>query len=76
MDGGDGKWIFGALMAALGLLGLFMASRAGDEAFYWTGLAVFLFGVIAVFGLIGKAYRPAHGARHEREEEEEASSPS
>ena len=71
MDHGDGKWVFGGIMALIGLIGLFMASRAADEAFYWTGLAFFLFGVLAIFGLIGRSYEePRHrGGRWEEEEE-------
>ncbi len=69
--GGEGKFVFGALMALLSVIGLFMASRADDQAFYWTGLAVFLFGVPIVFGLIGKSYGPP---REERGEEEGSSS--
>ncbi len=68
-----GKWIFGGIMALLSLVGLFLASRAVDATFYWTGLAFFLFGILVIFGLIGRAYEGSH--RRERwEEEEERSS--
>jgi hypothetical protein len=70
VDNGDGKWIFGGIMALLSLIGLLMASRAIDATFYWTGLAFFLFGVLAIFGLIGKAYGPPPPRRRGSEEEE------
>ena len=70
MEGSDGKWVFGAVMGAIGVLGLFMASRAADQTFYWTGLVFFVFGVIAIFGLIGGAYGPPRRRRHEVDEEE------
>ena len=70
MAGSDGKWVFGAVMGAISVLGLFMASRAADETFYWTGLAFFVFGVIAIFSLIGRAYGPPRRRLHEEEEEE------
>jgi hypothetical protein len=49
-----GPWIVGALMALLSLFGLAMASRATDAAFYGVGLLFFLFGVLFIFGLIGR----------------------
>jgi hypothetical protein len=39
-------------MGLLGLIGLALASAAEDTVFYGTGLALFLFGVLFVFGLI------------------------
>ena len=69
MEGSVGRWVFGAIMGAIGVLGLFMASRAVDQTFYWTGLIFFLFGVIAIFVLIGRAYGPPR-RRHRHEEEE------
>jgi hypothetical protein len=47
-----GPWILGGVMALLSLFGLFVASRAQDDVFYGTGLGLFLFGVLFVFGLI------------------------
>jgi hypothetical protein len=47
-----GPWILGTAMGLLGLLGLALASAAEDTVFYGTGLALFLFGVLFVFGLI------------------------
>jgi hypothetical protein len=58
MDHGYGKWVLGAAMAVLSFVGLLMASRAADAAFYWTGMTLFLFGVLFIFALIGQAYRP------------------
>jgi hypothetical protein len=47
-----GPWILGGVMALLSLFGLFLASAAKDHVFYGTGLALFVFGVLFVFGLI------------------------
>jgi uncharacterized membrane protein len=47
-------WILGALVALLSLFGLFMASGATDAGFYHVGLLFFLFGVLFIFGLIGR----------------------
>ena len=50
----DGIWIAGFLMGLLSLLGLVLASAARDATFYAFGFALFLFGVLFIFGLIGK----------------------
>ena len=47
-----GAWILGAVMVAIALLGLVMASQAVDTIFYVTGLALSAFGVLFVFVLI------------------------
>jgi hypothetical protein len=52
MEGNTGTWVLGAIMGLLGLLGLGLASAAQDNVFYGTGLALFLFGVLFIFGLI------------------------
>jgi hypothetical protein len=49
-----GTWILGAAMGVLGLVGLFVASRAHDGAFYWGGLAVAVVGVAVIYWLIAK----------------------
>jgi hypothetical protein len=49
-----GRWVFGALMTLLAIYGLFAAANARDTGFYIFGLAMFLFGVLFVFSLIGK----------------------
>jgi hypothetical protein len=52
MEGNVGIWILGAVMGVLALIGLGLASAAHDQVFYGTGLALFLFGVLFIFGLI------------------------
>jgi hypothetical protein len=47
-----GPWILGGAMGLLSLFGLFLASAAHDDVFYATGLALFLFGILFIFGLI------------------------
>lgn len=46
------NWILGGVMVVVGLLGLFMASSAGDGIIYATGLVLFAFCVLFIFGLI------------------------
>lgn len=50
--GGAGSWVLGGLIGFVGLVGLFLASRAVDGTLYWVGLLVFLFAVLFVFNLI------------------------
>ena len=62
-------WAAGVAMTLLALFGLVVASGAVDLPFYIFGLALFLFGVACVFGLIarhtggGQAFPPAPGDR-------------
>lgn len=49
-----GNWIMGGTLGLLGLLGLFMASRAHDDMFYFSGLLLFVFSIFFIFRLIGK----------------------
>ncbi|MBI1774015.1 MAG: hypothetical protein HYR63_01580 [Proteobacteria bacterium] len=42
---GIGIWLLGALIGLLGLLGLFLASKAADEAMYIVGLIFFGYAV-------------------------------
>ena len=44
--------LLGVVMGVISLIGLVMASQAHDQAFYYTGLVLFLFGVLFVFALI------------------------
>jgi hypothetical protein len=50
----DGIWIAGFMMGLLSLLGLVLAGAAQDATFHTFGLALFLFGILFIFGLIGK----------------------
>lgn len=49
-----GNWIMGGVIGLLGLLGLFMASRAHDDMFYFSGILLFVFAIFLIFRLIGK----------------------
>jgi hypothetical protein len=50
-------WIGGILMGFLALFGLVLAAGAVDGPFQAFGLALFVFGVLAIFGLIARATR-------------------
>jgi hypothetical protein len=47
-----GAWILGVVMGMVSLIGLGIASRAEDGVFYATGLGLFVFGVLFIYGLI------------------------
>ena len=49
-----GKWLWGAFLAIVALIGLFAASQAADDAIYAHGLLLFAFGAVAAFWLIGR----------------------
>jgi hypothetical protein len=57
--------IIGVLMAALGLLGLFLAARAVDEAMYVFGLALFVYACLFVVGQIRRHYNTAEATARE-----------
>ena len=67
--------IVGLLMAALGLIGLFLASGAHDSEMYVFGLTLAVWAVVFIFGLIRRhfdridaaraAVVPAQGGRHD-----------
>jgi hypothetical protein len=51
-DDGIGPWVLGGVMGLLSLVGLFLASAAKDDVIYGTGLVLFVFAVLFIFGLI------------------------
>lgn len=70
MDDGIAPWAAGVAMTLLALFGLVVASGAVDLPFHIFGLALFLFGVACVFGLIARQTAgepPAPPAPGERE---------
>ena len=57
----DARWTLGVCMAVFGLVGLFIASRASDSTFYWTGLTCSLVSVLVIFNLIRITFDEAEG---------------
>jgi len=57
--------IVGGLMAVLGLLGLFLAAGAVDEAMYVFGLSLAAFAYIFIFGQVRRHCDAADAVRHE-----------
>ena len=53
---GTGKWITGGALGLLAFLGLFAASRAADEAFYYGGWLLAIGCVTAIFIMVNKHY--------------------
>jgi hypothetical protein len=45
-------WMVGIIMGLVSLVGLGIAARAADPTFYFTGLGLFVLGVLFIFGLI------------------------
>ena len=57
-----GTWITNGIVGVIGILGLFVASRATDSTFYSLGLIVFVLAVAFIFYSIRRAFDEA-GAR-------------
>ena len=57
-----GTWIANGIVGVIGILGLFVASRATDSTFYSLGLIVFALAVAFIFYSIRRAFDEA-GAR-------------
>ena len=59
------SWLVGIMVAAIGLLGLVLASRAEDGALALFGGALFVFAVLFEFGLIRRVYDAIERAEDE-----------
>ncbi len=57
-----GRWVINVIVGVIGLLGLYVASRATDNTFYAMGLIVFVLAVAFIFYSIRRAFDEA-GAR-------------
>jgi hypothetical protein len=64
MDIEPSDFIVGLLMAALGLIGLILASGAMDDGMYVFGLSLFGFACVFVFGLLRKHFDKWEAGRH------------
>ena len=56
-----GSFVFAGVTSLMGLVGLFVAARAGHGAPYYGGLTFFVFAVLFVFLMIKHAYDKAEG---------------
>lgn len=62
------RYIIGVLIGLIGLVGLFMASRAeSGNGFYAAGLFIFVFAVLYDFFLIKRGFDKADQARHSQQ---------
>ncbi|MBI1208495.1 MAG: hypothetical protein GC191_14580 [Azospirillum sp.] len=59
-----GKWILGGVTGLIGMLGLFLSSRAADETFYYGGLIAFVVAIIFIFGMVKSAFDRAEARAH------------
>ncbi len=50
--------VYGAVMAVLVIVGLFLAAGAKDTAIHLTGFALVLFGLVNIFAMIHKLTEP------------------
>lgn len=58
------KWVVGAAMSLLALVGLIVAARAHDATMYWVGLAIFAFAVLFIFHLVKRSFDQAEAGGH------------
>ena len=56
-----GSFVFAGVTSLMGLVGLFVAARAGHGAPYYGGLTFFVFAVLFVFLMVKHAYDKAEG---------------
>ena len=59
---GTGKWIAGAAIGFIGVLGLFLAAHAHDGTFYYAGLAVFALAVLIIGAMVKRSFDMQEGA--------------
>jgi hypothetical protein len=64
MDIEPSDLIVGLLMAALGLIGLILASGAMDDGMYVFGLSLFGFACVFVLGLLRRHFDRLEAKRH------------
>lgn len=57
--------IIGGLMVVFGLLGLYLAARAEDEAMYIFGLSLFAYACVFVVGQVRRHYDTAEAVTRE-----------
>lgn len=50
------NWVVGGIVAAVGIIGLFLAANAADGGFYLFGLALAGFSVVYIRALIKQGY--------------------
>jgi hypothetical protein len=56
-----GNYVLSGAVAAMGLVGLFVAARAGHGMTYYGGLAFFAFAVLFVFLMIKRSFDKSEG---------------
>lgn len=61
---GTCKWITGAVIGLVGILGLFFSAHAHDNTMYALGLAVFAVAVGVLFCMIKRQFDLHEGASH------------
>ena len=64
MDIEPSDFIVGLLMAALGLIGLILASGAMDDGMYVFGFSLFGFACVFEFGLVRRHFDRLEARRH------------
>ena len=64
MDIEPSDLIVGLLMAALGLIGLILASGAMDDGMYVFGFSLFVFACVFEFGLMRRHFDKREARRH------------
>ena len=58
------KWVVGAAISVLALVGLIVSARAQDATMYWVGLAIFVFAVLFIFHMVKRSFDQAEAGSH------------
>ncbi len=58
------KWVVGATISVLALVGLIVSARAQDATMYWVGLAIFAFAVLFIFHMVKRSFDQEEAGGH------------
>lgn len=61
---GTCKWITGAVVGLIGILGLFFSAHAHGSTSYTAGLVVFVIAVVILFAMIKRQFDLKEGGSH------------
>ena len=59
---GTGKWISGAVIGLIGILGLFVSAHSHGGGAYWVGIAVFVIAVLVIGAMVKRHFDLTEGA--------------
>jgi hypothetical protein len=59
---GTCKWIGGAIIGLIGILGLFLSAHAHGDTAYYLGLAIFVIAILAIGAMVKRHFDLTEGA--------------